>query len=98
MGAAYHMVLNQPLIDPRHSPRPLSGHATACRTVEASAFSPIEGFCFPGCVCVSRLDYTHTHKMGLQHHWMGSTFSAHSAFSIDRLSVEVFFSPPSSKM
>lgn len=60
MGAAYHMVLNQPLIDPRHSPRPLFGHATACRTVEASAFSPIEGFCFPGCVCVSRLDYTHT--------------------------------------
>lgn len=84
MGAAYHMVLNQPLIDPRHSPRPLFGHATACRTVEASAFSPVEGFCFPGCVCVSRLDYTHTHStLCISHR---QTFSGG------------VFSPPTSKM
>lgn len=42
-------------------------------------FQPYRRVLFPRvCVCVSRLDYTHTHTQN-EHHWMGSTFSAHSA-------------------
>lgn len=58
---------------PRHSPHPHFGHATACLTVEASAFGSTEGFCFlcvcVSCVCVvcvSGFDYTQQmHKMDL---------------------------------